>query len=213
MFNDSNLLHLKTKQEAQRLMSVKLEMRKVLKEGLQIPELQTLNLKLNSLDHQLNEVLISRARLGRTPIDIGAESVEIEDLLEEGLSSHQRLRRTQAKKLARKLYSIYHDDHKSSGRIHGITFALIRDLAKEGEIELLTFLRACHSEEVVHDCTVTNTRQLVRNRLLILQATLGFKITQKFFSDRDGYIECMSVVLKRRIRSLEEKLAEMYLPD
>lgn len=88
------------------------------------------------------------------PIDIGEEYITNADSLMSSFTPEEALRRTQSKKLARKLYGIFHPDN---GTFSGDTwmgrrmFDVVREAAMTGNLLMLNFISVKYSKGLLEE--------------------------------------------------------------
>jgi hypothetical protein len=188
------------------LLRVLNEVDDVLEQRVLHPELLPLYRKLEEVNHELNEIILAIRSNSGHRVDIGDETTEICEILQEDLSSHSRMRKAQSKKLARKLYSIYHSDLENSGQLPWITFSQIRQLAKRGEIELLWYIRSNHGLEETDDVKLQTAISFLDARLSRLQSSPGFQLVRLNFSNKEAFLDRMRTVIAQKTQQLEIKL-------
>lgn len=175
------------------------QVRTVLENASQIPELKEDFRALRVLENELSLLVNSRGRHLESFIEVGSEPASTIDLVSEETSDINRLRRTQAKKIARYLYSTYHDDGMGSNRQPWLKFSDIRDLANNGEIEILQALRAGHASLDRGDEEMF--KQIlgkVQVRTAKLSGSKPFKLSRLFFSNPDQFVSNVKLALQSK---------------
>lgn len=203
-------LKIEVKQKAMTLLQMKKEISLAISKIFLLEEVQPLVKKLQQLDYQLSELEISLSQSGNATVNIGGENSSEEDLLNDSLSTHEKLRRVQAKTLARKLYRIYHDDYSDTNRLPWVSFSSVRDLAKSGEIEIISYIRLQHQLDHEDYLSLSQLSEMLNVRISRLKATPSYFLARRLISsDRTIDVEIRRI-LQKKIFDLEFKIANFY---
>lgn len=167
-------------------------------------------MKLQALDHQFGELLRTARSFGDLKVDLGAEDTELMDQLQTTTSPHQKVRKVQSKKLARKVYKSYHGDMGYDRLLPWLTFAQLRDFANAGELEILWFINAVHGKEDLSDDSVKKALSLIEVRISIMQASPGYKTAALYHANREAFIQRLMDALNAKILELQGRISNFY---
>ena len=165
------------------------------------PELEVLLNKLRDTDRQLKEMLIAQADK-TVPVNIGGEDVSLVDTLNDADSSAGMLRRTQAKKLARRLYAMYHPDRGGSITM----FNTIRKAANAGDLETLYFFRIKDGVDEVNEITLKDLQDKLDVKLLKFKGKSAWGVASAYYSGGQNYVAVYTKLLEAKIHSLNMQM-------
>lgn len=124
-------------------------------------------------------------------------------MIDDAYTMHDMSKRAQAKKLARRLYSVYHPD-KPTG--DASAFRLIQKCVQEGDLDALYLFRTKEGVDEISEEKVREVIQKFAVREQQLQGTQSFRVAALWTANREQFILELSGMLKKRINVLEIQL-------
>ena len=149
--------------------------------------------KVRSNQRSVLDLMVSQA--GKTmKVDVGDEQLSDTDVATTRFSPHELVRRSTAKKLAKKLLQRYHPDKADTG--NAVLFNIVRRASKDGDVELINLY--LHKEGFEAD-SLDHVYSAVHSRVEKLKGTPLMVCARMFMSNSETAFKQTSFVLDRLI--------------
>lgn len=168
------------------------------------PDLKEAYVKLTEADQQLREMLMTRAEKS-VPVNVGGEGVLLNDMLDSTDSSSFQVRRIQAKRLAKRLYSLHHPDKGGSPAM----FNTIKQAVNAGDLETLLFFRVRDGVETYNDDEVKSLIAKIEVRVQEFKGRPGFHLVQLYHSNMDMFVSKFKEVLTKKTSDIQMQMFGM----
>lgn len=165
------------------------------------PELVDLYSKLKETDRQLRELFIGQADKS-APVNVTGESVQITDILNDPDSSVAQVRRVQAKRLAKRLYSLHHPDKGGSPAM----FNTVRQAAVSGDLETLLFFRIRDGVDTFSKKEVLLLIQKIEVKSTKFRGSQSFRLGQAYFASRGDFVQLYKKMLQDKILQMQMQM-------
>lgn len=176
----------------------------VLSNALYIPEVMSAYNKLLETDRLVREMFIGQADK-IIAVNIGGEDTKIVDLLDDKDSVHFALRRAQAKRFAKRLYSLHHPDKGGSPA----SFNTIRRAVEHGDLEVLMYFRIRDGIDDFAEDDIKQLTQKIQVRIQQFKGSNGFQIARTYHSNREESIKRYIALMEKRTETLNMQMFGM----
>jgi len=172
-----------------------------------MPELTEEFLRIRELSRDI-DLLFEVQADKRLPTNVGAESVSSMDLFLWSNPAHAKVRKAQARKMAKTLYTKAHPDHGGESSV----FVALREAVNAGDVETIHVLRFRLDPSTTTQESVDVAEQAILTKTARFKGSQIFKLVALFYSNNERFVTEAKLIFKKKITELEIQRTG-FVPD
>ena len=181
--------------------NLKSQTERILNSVTEHPELVDTHKRLVETDRQVRELLIAQSNKTFS-VNVGEEATNLVDTINDNDSTNAQVKRVQAKRLAKRLYSMHHPDKGGTVEM----FDTIHQAANDGDLDTLMYFRLRDGVETYSIEEVKTLIQKIDIKLQQFKGTQSFQVARYYYSNREQFIRHYKNMLEQKIQGLVVQL-------